>query len=516
MAGKDKYDLSVSIKGEEIFFELSTLNPGNASSDDKLGLDTMRVEMTIAKIFHKLINYLNVEKDLFEKEDFKLLGEILGKIIFSRKIGQMVVNFLFPKEKNPPECLRIYLEINDNSQLAELPWEYIQVWPGEKIASLGEQNVYLSANEKSRFQLMRRLNKQPVPVCTTQQLNVVLVICNNTNRAEGITGRSSESIVKVFGDLKNKYPGYFDFQLLENPEKENFTSEIVNALKKFKREDHSIPAYCIHYFGHSRLMNGEGQLVFKTKTLEATWIKDEEFAGFFNKALLALKCNEQNENGNDLLIDAPSVVLFQSCDSGKIGDLSKGKGVAVAMAKKDIPAVIGMQNEIDPESSSAFSNEYYRSLIEGCDVAEAVTNGRYFLGYKYNIQTAKDIFGTNEFGSPVLFINTIGPITLVKQKVAEQIGNNTAIDPDKKKCLNCNAENELNAKFCSSCGQPFRDQKVGRNMEESSTSARKQSFSGIAKDKIGSEANKQPVTPTTDITNPNENSNRGSESAGTL
>ena len=58
MAGKDKYDLSVSIKGEEIFFELSTLNPGN-ESDDKLGLDTMRVEMTIAKIFHKLINYLN-------------------------------------------------------------------------------------------------------------------------------------------------------------------------------------------------------------------------------------------------------------------------------------------------------------------------------------------------------------------------------------------------------------------------------------------------------------------------
>src|SRR6266496_4359334 len=158
MASKDKYDLSVSIKGEEIFFELSTLNPGN-ESDDKLGLDTMRVEMTIAKIFHKLINYLNVEKDLFEKEDFKLLGEILGKIIFSRKIGQMVVNFLFPKEKNPPECLRIYLEINDNSQLAELPWEYIQVWPGDKIARLGEQSVYLSANEKSRFQLMRRLNK---------------------------------------------------------------------------------------------------------------------------------------------------------------------------------------------------------------------------------------------------------------------------------------------------------------------------------------------------------------------
>ena len=506
MTGKDKYDLSVSIKGEEIFFELSTLNPGN-ESDDKLGLDTMRVEMTIAKIFHKLINYLNVEKDLFEKEDFKLLGEILGKIIFSRKIGQMVVNFLFPKEKNPPECLRIYLEINDNSQLAELPWEYIQVWPGDKIARLGEQSVYLSANEKSRFQLMRRLNKLPVPACTSHQLNVVLVICNNTNRPEGITGRSSESILKVFGDLKNKYPGYFDFQVLENPDKENFTAELVKALKKFKREDNSIPAYCIHYFGHSRLINGEGQLVFKLKTNDATWIKDEEFAGFFNKALLSLKCNEESEAGNELTIDPPSAVLFQSCDSGKIGDLAKGKGVAVAMAKKDIPVVIGMQNEIDPESSSAFSNEYYRSLIEGCDVGEAITNGRYFLGYKYNIQSAKDIFGTNEFGSPVLFINTIEPITLVKQKVPDNVeNNNTGVDSTKKKCLSCNAENELNAKFCSSCGQPFRDQKAGRNMEESSGSARKQAFSGIAKEKVGTEANKIPIQPI-------ENNNPGSESA---
>src|SRR6185369_2451347 len=133
-------------------------------------------------------------------------------------------------------------------------------------------------------------------------------------------------------------------------------------------------------------------------------------------------------------------------------DLAKGKGVAVAMAKKDIPVVIGMQNEIDPESSSAFSNEYYRSLIEGCDVGEAITNGRYFLGYKYNIQSAKDIFGTNEFGSPVLFINTIEPITLVKQKVPDNVeNNNTGVDSTKKKCLSCNAENELNAKFCSSC-----------------------------------------------------------------
>ena len=158
MADKDKYDLSVSIIGDEIFFELSTLNPGSGS-EDNLGLDTLRIEMTTARIFHKLINYISDDKELFEKDDFKLLGEILGKIIFKGKIAQFVLNSLFPKEKDPPECLRIYLEINNNPQLADLPWEYIQVWPGERIAKLGEQSIYLSANEKSRFQA--RLSSLP-------------------------------------------------------------------------------------------------------------------------------------------------------------------------------------------------------------------------------------------------------------------------------------------------------------------------------------------------------------------
>jgi len=485
MPSKDKYDLSVLIKGDDIFFELNTFNPGK-SKDDKLESEVVRVEMRVARIFHKLINNLSLpdfDKSFFQKDDYKLLGEILGKIVFSSKMGQIFLDLVFPEKKEPPECLRIYLEINNNSQLAELPWEYTQVWPGERIARLGEQNIYLAANEKSRFQLIRRLNKLPLEPLNTDQLNVVLVISNKGNNNEDITSRDSTSILDTFQKLQTKYPNQFNFIVLDNPEKENFTKELVNALKKFKRESDSIPPYCIHYFGHSRLINGEGELVFKTKTLPATWIKDDVFAGFFDRALLSLKCNEENESGNDLQIDPPSAVLFQSCDSGKIGDLSRSKGVAVAMAKRNIPAVIGMQNEIDPTSSSAFSYVYYKSLLDGCDVAEAITAGRYYLGCKYNIQSEKDIFGNNEFGSPVLFINTLEPITLVKKQADEDDDVSKEGLPPKKRCLNpnCNAENDVNAKFCIECGQPFRDQKVGKIVQDegSQASARKSSVSSV-------------------------------------
>ena len=75
MPTNDKYDLSVTIKGDNIFFELSTFNAGN-STDDELGLDALRIEMTTARIFHKLISYISEDKELFEKDDFIIFKKI--------------------------------------------------------------------------------------------------------------------------------------------------------------------------------------------------------------------------------------------------------------------------------------------------------------------------------------------------------------------------------------------------------------------------------------------------------
>jgi hypothetical protein len=112
-----------------------------------------------------------------------------------------------------------------------------------------------------------------------------------------------------------------------------------------------------------------------------------------------------------------------------------------------------MQNEIDPESSSIFSREYYKCLLTGCDVGEAVTKGRFVLGTEYNVASEKDMYGNNEFGSPVLFINTIEPVTplpAVMQYVQTE-GSSTG----RRNCSFCGADNDMDSRFCRSCGRPL-------------------------------------------------------------
>jgi hypothetical protein len=75
-----------------------------------------------------------------------------------------------------------------------------------------------------------------------------------------------------------------------------------------------------------------------------------------------------------------------------------------------------MQNEVDEPTSSAFLDVFYQELLKGNDVAAAVTSGRDFLGKVYNV-AGPEIYKSNSFGSPVLFITTREPIQMLSNKL---------------------------------------------------------------------------------------------------
>ena len=125
---------------------------------------------------------------------------------------------------------------------------------------------------------------------------------------------------------------------------------------------------------------------------------------------------------------------FQACDSAKIGSIQDSlRGVAYEFTQLGIPAVVGMQNEINTSSSCAFFNKFYECILSGKDVAEAVTCGRDYLGRQFNIKT--DAYTNNSFGSPVLFITTGEPIKLVKSEkpVVENATPNEAANEESAK-----------------------------------------------------------------------------------
>ena len=450
MANEKTYELSILIKDKQAVLELNEFNPGNGANEN-FKEDVLQVEARFAEMFYKLINFIRFENNMFKKEDYIFLGEVLGKIIFSGEWAIRMLEHIF-RNLDKLERLRIYLEFHPDSKMAMLPWEYVQVWPPGKFKALSEKSIYLSANENSRFHLIRRLSKDVDPPPASPMINVVLVICNGRNPDEDITALDQTQIERVFEDLQKNNAATFNYKILDNPADDGFVTSLITAIMDFPREGNTIPPFIIHYFGHSKVKDNHGYLVFKTKTLDATWIKDEDFAGYIDRTFIQLKCNEGNANENELIVDVPSVVLFQSCQSGRVGDFASGKGVAIAACRKKIPAVIGMQNEIDPTSSSEFCRVFYESLLKGKDIAEAVTNGRFFLGCKYKIKTSSDVFGRNEFGSPVLFINTKEPFSLLpdeKKKEKSDEKNKLSINL----CPNCSAENETDALYCKKCGK---------------------------------------------------------------
>src|SRR5687767_12256962 len=80
--------------------------------------DGLRIQIHVSKIFHKILNFISAEKELFQKEDFTLLGEMLGKIIFGGTNAQFFLNTFILRAKEP-DCARLYFDFSDNPELAQ-------------------------------------------------------------------------------------------------------------------------------------------------------------------------------------------------------------------------------------------------------------------------------------------------------------------------------------------------------------------------------------------------------------
>ncbi|MEJ7682833.1 MAG: hypothetical protein WKG06_34235 [Segetibacter sp.] len=47
-------------------------------------VSNVRVELSIAKVFHKVLNLIKADPVLFQAGDFELLGEMLSRILFGK------------------------------------------------------------------------------------------------------------------------------------------------------------------------------------------------------------------------------------------------------------------------------------------------------------------------------------------------------------------------------------------------------------------------------------------------
>ncbi len=416
--------------------------------------DKLTQEFSIARIFHRVLNaYNQTHIRIFEGADFEILGSTLHKILFEDSENNKDLIALFKTFRNAFQdkdyrC-RIYLEFDpDAGMVAMLPWEYLRL--NLTIQDKGIYHIYAAADEDAKFDLIRSFpgNENFKPPAAVKKLQVVLVKAN----CNGPFNIDSDRIMdKWCGDLK-KNNQKIDFHRLDQPSGKDGEQGFIGQLKKII--DTFNEPYILHYFGHGKIENSIGYISFVGENGDAEWIEDQTFAGFFESKELREK---------------PLLILLQACSSGQIPRYSSAddelkekysqmRGVALNLCLKEIPAVVSMQNDITEEDALAFFGEFYLSLLKGCDIAEAVTRGRTFLGCSYKKTAgsgktgAQLPYSNNTFGTPVLFISTGQPFAFFNAAGKNEVQQETIF----KLCPNCNKvlENYAGDKHSEGCGRP--------------------------------------------------------------
>jgi len=382
--------------------------------------EVIKLELSIAKIFHKVLNKFRVVS-AFEKNDYEILGKTLFRVLFfDPLVKKFFLDELAEVRESPDTYCRIYLRFKDlTGDIPELPWEYMLVEDEDRKIS----ELYLAADSNQRFDLIRIVNENKISFTpkNDQKLNVALIVSNPRNQPEGRLPLDTDELSNCFKRLNQKFGNLISTNEREDekPDFRNFENDLADIITRFNGEP-----YVLHFYGHAQAKDKESMIAFTDENQNLAWISDKEFAAIFS----------QNTS-----IQKPQLIILQACESGQVCDASieNPGGLAYALAMNDIPAIVAMQNIVREDVSIDFIEQFYTSLLNGEDVARAVTRGRQFLGcgIRRNGEKRKknEFYDNNTFGTPLLFISTIQPIRLMPEKVLSTVEKQLV----NKKCPKC-------------------------------------------------------------------------------
>lgn len=119
------------------------------------------------------------------------------------------------------------------------------------------------------------------------------------------------------------------------------------------------PIDILHFYGHGRYKDGQGELLFDTPDGNNTWVSANRLA-----ALLGGKTR---------------LIMLHACQSAMIGEEGLLTGVASALTAGGVPIVVAMQVTIQIQAATRFAGIVYKDLAHGESVQHAVSRARQAL-----------------------------------------------------------------------------------------------------------------------------------------
>lgn len=273
-----------------------------------------------------------LEARTIERDGLLALGRALGLLLLPppEGEGEIGVRDLFAASLarlGPDEGLRLRLRLA--AELAPLPWEYLFVERGGSDGMSG----FLALDP--RVALVRH---EPLPVAAPPPhpggpLKLVAALASPPGLPKLDLERERVALEQAFAGQAGIEPVVLERATLD---------ALQGAL---------LGAEIFHFAGHG-FASGAGALA-----LEDGRVESEQLS-------VALR-------GNGVRL-----ALLGACDTGRRNGVSDWAGVAPALVRAEIPAVVANQLTIEDHTAIAFSKHFYGALVGGLPIERAVTAGR--------------------------------------------------------------------------------------------------------------------------------------------
>ena len=295
-----------------------------------------------------------IEKRDTDIEFLKSIGIDLYNSIFTEKNDKLWYSTKrFARISKHGTRLRLIFE---NPELASLPWELLY----DK-----DSNTFISTDISTLLTRYTKLEKIKQKIKFQETPIKILLIIATPKGLPRINVRCEKKIIQ--DALQTKIDTN---KIILKTESKPTIDRLVSILRE---EDFNI----IHFIGHTNFQNQTGGIALIDKDRKVDYINDENFSSLFigRKSI--------------------QLIVMNSCLTAK-SSIESFSGIANAMVKQGLPAVIGMQYPITNKTASIFAEHFYSSLVLDSPIDVALQEARHALSETFS--------GKPDFAYPVLFL----------------------------------------------------------------------------------------------------------------
>lgn len=279
------------------------------------------------------------------------LGECLVELLFPPEVRSFLIRSM--EHIREDEGLRIRLRV-DAHPLADIPWEYIYIPQPDTPPDQRGAEGFLALNRRTslvRYEVMGESPARLDPI-TTAPLRLVALLADP---------RSPEyPQLDLDAERRN-----IEHSMEQTSE---FSAEFFPHATVKSLEDALVhEAQVFHFAGHGEFQGDLGEALGSVEGEGYLALVDESGgAELFPADKLA-----QNLRGRGVRL-----AVLGACEGGRRDQVNVWSGIAPALNRAGIPAVVGMQYTIHDENAIAFMRRLYAGLAAGETIDAAVADGR--------------------------------------------------------------------------------------------------------------------------------------------